>query len=88
MTTKKPKYKDYESAVQRLEEITEQLESGEPGLEQAIELYTEGLEIAQFCDKKLGEAEKKIKIITEKSGQFVEKEFDALDDEEEDEEEE
>lgn len=88
MTSKKAKYKDYESAVQRLEEITEQLESGESGLEQAIELYTEGLEIAQFCDKKLGEAEKKIKIITEKSGQFVEKEFDAEDEEDEDEEEE
>ena len=88
MTSKKARYKDYESAVQRLEEITEQLESGEPGLEKAIELYTEGLEIAQFCDKKLGEAEKKIKIITEKSGQFVEREFDAPDDEDEDEEEE
>lgn len=88
MTSKKAKYKDYESAVQRLEEITEQLESGESGLEQAIELYTEGLEIAQFCDKKLGEAEKKIKIITEKSGQFVEKEFDTADDEDEDDEEE
>jgi exodeoxyribonuclease VII small subunit len=88
MTGKKQKYKDYESAVQRLEEITEQLESGEPGLEQAIELYTEGLEIAQFCDKKLTEAEKKIKIITEKSGQYVEEDFDTSEDEEDDEEEE
>ena len=79
MTGKTRKYKDYESAIERLEQITEQLESGEAGLEQAIELYTEGLEIAQFCDKKLTEAENKIKIITEKSGQLVEEGFEAAD---------
>ena len=65
MTAKK-KYKDYESALERLEEITDLLESGEHSLEDSIKLYTEGLEIAKFCDVKLGEAEKKIKIITDR----------------------
>jgi exodeoxyribonuclease VII small subunit len=67
MTAKK-KYTDYESAMNRLQEITEALESGETKLEQAIELYTEGLEIAKFCEEKLAEAEKKIKVILEKNG--------------------
>ena len=71
----KKKYKDYESALQRLEEITEQLESGEPRLEEAISLYTEGVEIAGFCDRKLADAEKKIKIISEKDGLITEEEF-------------
>ena len=67
MTVKK-KYADYESAMSRLQEITEALEAGDTKLEQAIDLYTEGLEIARFCEQKLEEAEKKIKIIVEKNG--------------------
>ena len=71
----KKKYKDYESALERLEEITDLLESGEKPLEDSINLYTEGLEIAKFCDSKLSEAEKKIKIITEKNGSVTEENF-------------
>ena len=82
MTAKK-KYKDYESAIERLETITEQLEAGEATLEEAIGLYTEGLDIARFCNEKLEEAEKKIKIITEKSGLMVEEEFETDDEDDE-----
>jgi len=74
MTTK-VKYKDYESAMERLEEITEQLESGEPKLEEAITLYSEGLEIAKFCNARLNEANEKIKVIVENNGLFEEEEF-------------
>lgn len=76
MTTKK-KYTDYESAIARLEEITTLLESADTGLEDAIKLYTEGLEIARYCDQKLTDAEKKIKIIMEKRGQLVEEDFES-----------
>jgi exodeoxyribonuclease VII small subunit len=76
MTNKKT-YTDYESAVARLEEITTLLESADTGLEDAIKLYTEGLEIARFCDQKLTDAEKKIKIIMEKRGQLVEEDFES-----------
>lgn len=77
--TAKAKYKDYESAMERLEAITEQLEAGEPALEEAIKLYTEGLEIAKLCNDKLNEAGKKIKIISEKNGLLEEEEFDEGD---------
>jgi exodeoxyribonuclease VII small subunit len=72
----KKKFKDYESAMERLEEITDQLESGDSKLEEAIDLYTEGLEIAKFCDQSLESAEKKIKLITDKNGVPVEDDFD------------
>ncbi len=75
MATKK-KYRDFESAVERLEEITDQLEAGETSLEDSIKLYTEGLEIAQFCEKKLTAAQKKIKIIRKNNHLPVEEEFD------------
>ncbi len=71
----KKQYKDFESALKRLEEITELMETGEVSLEVSIELYTEGLEVAKFCNKKLTEAEKKITIIKEKEGSFVEEDF-------------
>lgn len=71
----KTKYKNYETAMERLEEITEQLEAGEPTLEDAIKLYTEGLEIAKFCTEKLNDAEEKIKIISDKNGLQTEETF-------------
>lgn len=79
MPTKK-QFTNYEAAVARLEEITTLLESADTGLEDAIKLYTEGLEIARFCDEKLTDAEKKIKIIMEKRGQLVEEDFESDED--------
>ncbi len=80
--TSSSKYKDFETAINRLEEITNLLETGEVKLEEAIKLYTEGLEIAGFCDKKLSEAEKKVKIITEKNKTLVEEDFAETEDKE------
>ena len=73
----KKNFKDYESALTRLEEITELLESGDQSLEDSITLYTEGLEIAKFCHDKLTEVEKKIKIIVEKNAEFYEESFEG-----------
>ena len=78
----KKQYKDFESALDRLEEITELMESGDVALEKSIDLYTEGLEIAKYCNKKLSEAESKIKIIKEKSGKLIEQAFEQEDEDE------
>lgn len=77
MGVKKDKHKNYESAMARLEEITELLENGETGLEDSIELYTEGLKIARSCDEKLSDAEAKIKLVWQKNGKLTEKLFEA-----------
>jgi exodeoxyribonuclease VII small subunit len=69
------KHKDFEAALRRLEEITEELESGDTSLEKSLELYTEGLEIARFCTSRLTEAEKRIKVISEKGGITSEEDF-------------
>ena len=68
--------KDFESALERLDEITDLLESGEAKLEDSLSLYTEGLEIARYCTSQLNEAEKKIKLIADKNGLPVETDFD------------
>lgn len=70
------KFKDFESAVARLDEITSLLESGEASLENSIDLYSEGIEIAQECHKKLDAADKKIKLVAKNTGVPVEEDFD------------
>ncbi len=71
------KQNDFESAIERLEKITDLLEDGEATLEESIKLYTEGLDLANLCNKKLIEAEKKIKKICEKNGILSEVEMEA-----------
>lgn len=55
--------KTFENAMQRLEEITAELESGSLGLEESLRIYEEGVELVQFCSSKLAEAEKKVKTL-------------------------
>lgn len=67
---KKKEYKDFESAVSRLEEIVASLESGELSLEDSISLYTEGVEIAGVCNRRLAEAEGQIAKLSKLAEQF------------------
>ncbi len=75
MPAKKKTYKDFETALERLDEITGQLESGESKLEESLALYSEGVEIAAFCSKTLSEAEKKVTILKERNKQLFEESF-------------
>ena len=54
----------FESAMQRLEEIVSELEKGNLSLEETLSIYEEGLELTKFCNAKLDESEKKIKLLT------------------------
>ncbi|RPI28471.1 MAG: exodeoxyribonuclease VII small subunit [Acidobacteria bacterium] len=69
-------YKDFENALSRLEAIVGQLEKGELPLEQALQLFEEGMNISRFCNDKLSEAERKVEIlIKNKEGKLVEQPF-------------
>ncbi len=54
----------FEEAMARLEEIVRLLESGELNLDETVMLYEEGQRLRQFCEQKLNEAEKRIKMVT------------------------
>lgn len=49
-----------DTAMIRLKEISEALESGEYDLEMSIKLYEEGVKIVSFCNKSLSDAKQKI----------------------------
>lgn len=66
-----PKKKTYEEAIDRLEEITGQLEKGGIPLEKSLKLFEEGTKLSAYCYKILNEAQQKV---TELSTDEIEKE--------------
>ena len=76
----KPKPRDaelnFEGAMDRLEKIVEQMESGKLPLEDLIVRYEEGMKLVKTCQERLANAEQKIEIITRHSaGKAVVQEF-------------
>jgi exodeoxyribonuclease VII small subunit len=77
--------KKFENAMQRLEEIVAHLEKGELSLEDSLKAFEEGMKLAQFCSKKLEEAEQKVSVLVKQSeNRFVEQPFAGADEEEPD----
>lgn len=56
----KKKDASFEESLNRLQEISDSLESGEIGLDQSIKLYEEGISLAKICYTTLKEAELKV----------------------------
>ncbi len=56
-----------DTAMIRLKEISEALESGEYDLEMSMKLYEEGVHIVAFCNKTLSAAKEKIAELSELS---------------------
>ncbi|MBN2374297.1 exodeoxyribonuclease VII small subunit [bacterium] len=54
----------FETALKDLEVIVHQLESGEPGLDESLRLFEDGIRLSRFCNKKLKLAERKIEMLT------------------------
>ncbi|MBI4372588.1 MAG: exodeoxyribonuclease VII small subunit [Candidatus Omnitrophica bacterium] len=54
----------FEKALERLEKIVEDLESGNLPLEDALKKYEEGVKLSRLCTQKLTCAESKIELLT------------------------
>ncbi|WP_028544152.1 exodeoxyribonuclease VII small subunit [Paenibacillus taiwanensis] len=65
----------FEAAMERLEHIVNQLESGDVPLEQAIELFQEGMMLSKNCSSKLEQVERKIEMLTEQDGEWQRQAF-------------
>src|SRR5256884_5973910 len=76
----KPKSREtelnFEGAMDRLEKIVEQMESGKLPLEDLIVRYEEGMNLVKVCQERLAKAEQKIEIIARNSaGKAIVKDF-------------
>ncbi len=69
MAAKNPKQPEqtFETAIERLEGIVEEMEGEKLPLERLLELYEEGTKLAKVCQERLDTAEKRIEIITRNS---------------------
>jgi len=66
----------FEAAMKQLEQIVQELESGNLSLEDSIKKFEEGIKLSKFCSAKLDETEKKITLLLkDQNGNVTEKPF-------------
>lgn len=68
----------FEEGMTRLEQIVLSLEKGEVPLESSMELFTEGTKLSAFLQKKLDEAEARVKKLTETENGFTAEDFEPM----------
>ena len=62
--------KTFETALEELEKIVKELESGSVDLDNAIKKYSEAMELAKFCSEKLKDATDKVNKILMDNGEL------------------
>jgi exodeoxyribonuclease VII small subunit len=55
--------KTFEMAMKQLEQIVQDLETGDMPLEKAIKKFEEGIRVSKYCSEKLDESEKRITLL-------------------------
>ncbi len=68
---------DFEQSLERLEQLVEEMESGELSLEDMIKHFEEGSKLVGLCSKKLNEVEQKIEKLVKKDGELAEVPFEV-----------
>jgi len=72
---KKEKHLTFEENLKELENIVEQLESGEVDLEKSVKLYEKGMFLKNQCDEKLKKVELQIKKIKVENNKIIKDDF-------------
>jgi len=76
MAQKIPTNKKFEAALEDLELVVEQLETGELSLEDSLEAFEKGVGLVKYCNQKLDEVEKKVELLVkDKEGKLQLKAF-------------
>ena len=60
---------DFEAAIKELESLVERMEQGDQSLEQSLKDFERGVELTRTCQKALKQAEQKVQLLLEHSGQ-------------------
>ena len=77
------KKKSFEDELTKLEKITKELEEGDLSLEESLKHFDEGVKLAEYCNNKLSDAQRKVEILLKKGDSLEPVAFDNLDDENE-----
>jgi exodeoxyribonuclease VII small subunit len=65
MTEKTDKLPDFEKALEELEALVEQLESGELSLDQSLKQFQRGIELTRHCQGVLEQAQQVVEQLTD-----------------------
>lgn len=57
----------FETALTKLDRITEELEQGDLGLDKSLKKFDEGVQLVQFCNEKLEEARSQVDLLLRKN---------------------
>jgi exodeoxyribonuclease VII small subunit len=74
------KKKSFEEGLARLENITKELEEGDLSLEDSLKHFDEGVKLAEYCNSKLNDAQRKVEILLKKDDSLEPVAFENLDD--------
>ena len=76
MARKESTNKKFETALEDLEQVVEQLDSGDLSLEDSLAAFEKGVGLVKFCNDKLNEVEKKVELLVkDKEGKLQLKTF-------------
>ena len=65
----------FEDGLKNLEDIVEQLESGDVDLEKSVELHEKGMNLKKICEEKLTKVENQIKKIKVENNKIQKENF-------------
>ncbi len=66
----------YEQAMTTLKKLSEELESGEVSLDEALQIYAKAVDLIKFCNQKLQDTKKQMTVLIENfDGQMKEVPF-------------
>lgn len=60
---------NFERALKELEELVARMEQGDLSLEESLKAFERGIELTRSCQQALKDAEQKVEILINKSGQ-------------------
>jgi len=68
----------FEECLERLEKIVAELEKGDVPLDQALQLFDEGMKLSGSCRKELEDAEGQVEILLKRNGKLQAEAFESV----------
>ena len=69
----------FEASMDKLEKLVEKMEVGDLTLEESLKIFEEGVKLTRECQQALADAEQKVKLLIEESGEITSTDFEAYD---------
>ncbi|ASP38410.1 exodeoxyribonuclease VII small subunit [Bacterioplanes sanyensis] len=66
---------EFEPALEQLEQLVNQMESGQLTLEQSLQAFEQGVALTRRCQQTLAQAEQRVRLLVEQNGASQEQPF-------------